>query len=586
MPTSSGKARTAATLALAAALGTACSDDGPVRPPLNAECDGVSREVLALAPLEGRVVTGEAVHCLVLAGGGATYLVMPQLTGASLPYGGYGFRLGDPEASPAVALRDDAALARMEAEMGGPIVAGRGAQAELDGALRARERRESIAPRARAATRAASRASLRDGRFTMPSAVGDPEVLRTFSVLSNLDGAPVWEPVGARLRFEGNSVLLYVDTLAQSSFGDDELEAMGRLYDESLAPRIFGAFGEGSDIDANGRVLFLLTPTVNAMVSAAECPTRGYVRGFFHSHDLVSTAPTANGAEVFYGFVPDPDGRWSCAHSKEEVLANLPPTFVHELQHMISFGAHALVRGGAGEEPWLNEGLSHVAEELGSLFYEERFPAPAGRTDPGQLFPDSAAPYINPNLLYSYRFLFSSASYSLTSCAPGSFCSLNERGGAWLLLRWIADQQGDGVLRRLVQTALTGRANLEAVTGASTASLLGDFAIAASADSVEGVTRTAVAPRHRFATRNLRSIYRRLHESYGIAGGIGRPYPIAPVALPGGGALTGTMRPGTFLTYRLTIGESTPAALLRFAVPDGSPFPAEAGAQLSVFRLP
>lgn len=557
----------AATLAALAA----CSGDNPIEPPTQATCDGVSQQVISLAKYEARVLTGDAVHCAVLAGAGATYLVMPQLTGTALPYGGYGFRIGDPDATPAVTFVDAASLVD-EGHLGAP--AAPDAQELLDTRLRARERSMRV-------TRAAA-AELRVPASPAPAVL---DTLRRFSVLATLDVTPAWAPVDARLRFDGTRVAIYVDTLAAGALTDTELEAMGALYDGALAPAVFDTFGAASDINADGRVIFLLSPRVNAMVTSAECGTRGFVRGFFYGHDLSSSEPTSNRGEVFYAYVPDPTGQWSCAHSKSEVLANLPPTFIHELQHMVSFGAHTLQRGGASEETWLNEGLSHVAEELGSLYWETRFPAPTGRANPTQLFPDSAAPYINPNLLYSYRFLFSSGSYSLTACAPGSFCSLNERGGAWLFLRWIADQKGGDVFRRLVQTALTGRNNLEAVAGETSAAMLADFAIAVSADSIEGVARNRVAPRYRFASRNFRSIYRRLFEAYGIAGGVGRPFPIAPLAIGDGMARTGTMRPGTFLTYSIATGASTPTARLRFSVPDGSAFPGTSGAQVSILRI-
>lgn len=563
------------------ALLAACGGDGPVTPPTAATCDGVSQAVVSLQRFEVRILTGSAVHCAVLAGAGAKYLVMPQLTDASLPYGGYGFRIGDPDTLPSTGVMStDAALSPLldaaslaDAGLIGPPRA-LDAQPQLDALLRARERGMRVSP--------STAAMSRDAGAPLPAALDES---RRFSVLNTLDATPTWAPVDARLRFEGARVAIYVDTLAAGALSDDELLSMGALYDGALAPRIFGAFGAGSDIDANGKVLFLLSPVVNAMVTADECASRGFVRGFFYGHDLASTAPTSNGGEVFYAYVPDPAGQWSCAHSKREVLENLPPTFVHELQHMISFGAHTVARGGASEAAWLNEGLSHLAEELGALYWESVFPAPSGRTNPTQLFPDSAAAYINPNLIYSYRYLFSSGSYSLTTCAPGSFCSQAERGGAWLFLRWIADQKGDDVLRRLVQTALTGRDNLESVTGESTPALLADFAIAVSADSLDGVARSRVPERYRFASRNFRAIYRKLFEAYGIAGGIGRPFPIVPIGIASGAARTGTMRPGTFLTYSITTSASTPTVRVRFAVPDGSAFPASSGAQLSIFRI-
>lgn len=579
MRTSSDSAHRASAhsvILVAAAVLAACGGDGPVTPPSEATCDGITQSVLTLERFEARILTGAQVHCTVLAGAGATYLVMPQLTGATLPYGGFGFRIGDPEAAPTVSLLDATAL--LDAGLLDAGLLGQepmpDAQSRLDAELRTRER--TLRP---SAPRPGARViSPHGGTRAL-----DP--MRRFSVLNTLESTPTFAAVDAGLRYDGTRVALYVDTLAAGTFTDAELQHMGSLYDDALAPRIFTAFGDGSDLDANGKVIFLLTPTVNAMVTAAGCATTGFVRGFFYGHDLASTAATSNRGEVFYAYVPDPSGQWSCAHTKSAVLANLPPTFIHELQHMISFDAHTLVRGGASEEPWLNEGLSHVAEELGSLYWEQRFPAPSGRTNPGQIFPDSSAPYINPNLLYSFRFLFSSGSYSLTACAPGSFCSQSERGGVWLFLRWIADQKGSATFRQLVQTALTGRTNLEAVTGESTAALLADFAIAVSADSIEGVARSLIATRYQLGSRNLRAIYRKLFEAYGVLGGVGRPFPIAPIALDAGVSRTGTMRPGTFLTYSIRASASTPSVRLRFSIPDGSAFPLSSGAQVSVFRI-
>ena len=563
-----------------ALLLTACSGDAPITPPpVATTCDGVSVAVRTLAPLERVVLSGADAACFALAGDNREYLVVPQLTGAALPYGGYGFRLGDPEAVVARGAPSDPATPawlRAATSSGGQEPAP-DAQTRLDAQLRAAEARWAATPR----TSMPSSVSL---NTRTAAAIADS--LRRFSVLNTLDATPGYSPVTASLRFAGTRVLLYVDTLAAQTFTDAELQGMGALYDERLAPAVFTTFGDGSDLDANSRVIFLLTPTVNAMVSATQCTATGFVRGFFYNHDLNSTAATSNRGEIFYAFVPDPTGRWSCPHTKADVLANLPPTFMHELQHMISFGEHALERSGAAEEVWLNEALSHMAEEVGSLSYESRFPAPSGRTNPASIFPDSATPFINPNLLYSYRYLFSSATYSITSCAPGTFCSLAERGGTWLFLRWLADQQGAPIFRRLVETNLAGRANLEAVTGRQTSALLGDFALAVSADSIVGMARTSAPAPLRFTSRNLRRVYKSLFDAYGILGGVGRPFPIEPLPLGAGASVTGTMRPGTFLTYRMRVSAGTPTAAIRLLALDGTPFPTTSGAQVSVLRMP
>ena len=122
---------------------------------------------------------------------------------------------------------------------------------------------------------------------------------------------------------------------------------------------------------------------VNALTPSAQCSTSGYVAGFFEEEDLGAgvTDPNSNHGEIFYSIAPDPTGAASCAHTAADVGFAVPSTFLHELQHLISFSQHVVVHGGEPEYGWLDEGLSIVAEELGSVYYEKKCPGPrAART--------------------------------------------------------------------------------------------------------------------------------------------------------------------------------------------------------------
>ena len=559
-----------------AILALGCGDsEGPIVPPTPVDCAGVETDVLALEPYEGVTLRGDALACVALAGGGASYIIAPQLAGATLPYGGYGYRIGDPDAEVA-----GGALSAMRSDMPTlddahmPGAAPEDAQRRLDGRLREAEARLPVV----------ARRALAAG-FHPATAPPPLDAIREFSVLSGLDDPVTFAHSAGRLRFAGDNILLYVDTLAAAAFSEAEVLRLGGLFDRWLLPAVRTTFGEESDIDRNGRVIVLLTPTVNALVTATQCAASGYVRGFFYAHDLASTAPTSNHGEIFYALVPDPAGRWSCPIATNEVLENIPPTLTHEMQHMISYGHHAIARGGTAEEPWLNEGLSHLAEEIGSLHFEAKYPAPAGRTNPTQLFPDSASAFITPNLRAAHRYLFLSNQYSITGCAPGSFCSLPERSATWLFLRWLGDLKGGSIYRQLVQTSQTGLSNVASVTGESAPVLLGDFTIALWADSIVGVPRSSIEPRYRFQSRNFRTLYRALYDLYGPVGGIGRPFPIEPTVLAPGTSLTGTMRPGTFAMYRLDTPRTGAGARIRLSQADGSLFAAFAGAQLSILRV-
>ena len=127
------------------------------------------------------------------------------------------------------------------------------------------------------------------------------------------------------------------------------------------------AFGSVSDIDESGKIIVLMSQRINALVAKDECQ-QGIITGYFYGFDLSSTSTNSNRGEVFYALVPDPQGAHSCSVSVASVQRIVPATFIHELQHMISYNQHVLTRGGAQERVWLNEGLSLIAEEIGSKY--------------------------------------------------------------------------------------------------------------------------------------------------------------------------------------------------------------------------
>ena len=168
-------------------------------------------------------------------------------------------------------------------------------------------------------------------------------------------------------RQSGQRVAIFVDNDAPAGgYTDPELTEVGNLFDDYLYPIDTVAFGRESDVDANGAVIVLLTHRVNALSPGCDS-TGSVVLGYFFGADLLPRSaanPGSNEAEIFYGLVPDPLNA-SCDISAEFALSRLPATFIHEFQHMISFNQHVLVRSGTSEDTWLNEGLSHFAEELG-----------------------------------------------------------------------------------------------------------------------------------------------------------------------------------------------------------------------------
>jgi hypothetical protein len=402
---------------------------------------------------------------------------------------------------------------------------------------------------------------------------------RTFKVLSKIPANDneqlMFATVTATLRFAGQNILIYIDQQAPGGgFSDSVITKLGTWFDQDLYPLGVNTFGSESDIDVNDRVIVLMTPVVNGLTSPNNCGV--VIAGFFFGLDLTQNV-NSNRGEVFYSLVPDPQGTFSCPRSVALVEQSAPPTFIHEFQHMISFNQHVLVRPGSDEEAWLNEGLSHIAEEVAARFYENKYPPP-----PGRLFSDTAGIFISNDLSNSYQFLEATPATSLTIFE--STGTLAERGAAWLFLRWLADQKDETIFARLVQTNLTSIANVENVAAESFPVLFGDWAIALWTDSIPGHPRTSVPARNRFKSRNLRVIYARLNAI--APQDFPRPYPLVPRGLAFGSSRESSMLPGTMEFFELVSSSSDPAVGFRFVRSDGQVFADALRAQLGLFRLP
>jgi hypothetical protein len=422
------------------------------------------------------------------------------------------------------------------------------------------------------------------------------QVSRDFRIQSVLGESPKYSTITARLVHTGTNVLVYVDeqSVVAGGFTDAEYAAFGALYDRDLYPIDRATFGAPSDLDGNGRVIVLYSPVVNRLtINSGECGQ--YVAGFFNPADLSGSAD-GNRAEVLYLSVPgEPTGGPACPRLNAGTLRNATPsTFIHELQHVISYNQHVLQRSGTSEETWLNEAMSHMAEELGGKLYETRYPCPAGppcpspgRANPSQLFPDSAQGFLLSNFVNAYDFFFSRRDFSLTS--PTGYGTLEERGAGWLFLRWLVDQRGDASLSQLAQTSRTGTANIEAVGGESFRSLFADFLTATLLDDYPGAAPGQIPSRLQFTSRNLRAIYARLSSVSPLS--FPTVYPLALADLDAASRLNETspelrrvMKPGTFDLFQYT---STAASTgLTFRPRADASFAADLNAQVTVVRLP
>lgn len=538
-------------------------------------------DTVTIAPLQA--VTFDCTNGgngFTLAGGAATYLIVPEFATGDVPYSFQNFSLGRLRA-PALAAAPTASRVAPRSAAFHSTLTSNHRQASFD-------LRMLTLARNRASSLISERSVGRSAPITTRSG-GPPDSIRSFHVVADSSGTAYKTSV-ARLSYTGTNVYVYLDTAAPKApggFTAAQLQQFGQYADQLLYPLDLNTFGPPTDIDGNGHVIMLLTQIVNGLTPKSECATEGFVAGFFNSLDLDDpTNANSNGGEIFYQLVPDSLGVFSCGHSVSEVESVTPGTFLHELQHMINNGQHVLVHHGQPEEGWLDEGESIVATELGARYYDAKYPPPAGRSNPSQLFPDSAEPFISEQLFDSYNYLTDPDTASVTLHTDAD-CCLAWRAGDWLLLRYVGDQFDSTVYAKLDQSSVTGTANLAQATGMPFAQMFANFGLALYTDSLPGVARSSIPTANRYVSYNLRQLYERLYttcQPNGCGDGIDNPFPIVVQDITSSNAISGSMVPGTVGFYQLTTSGSGAVSLV-FKTSSGSSFPSSLHPQVAVFRV-
>ena len=337
-----------------------------------------------------------------------------------------------------------------------------------------------------------------------------------------------------------------------SGYTDADYASMASAFDNLVDPTDTKAFGSPTDIDGNGHVVLFFTRAVNELTPAKST---SYVAGFFYARDLFPSTPSpdfdacagSNGGEMFYLLVPDPNGVVNGnKFTKDNVTRVVIATLGHEYQHLINASRRMYVNTGATdfEVTWLDEGLSHVAEEL--LFYAETGLAPRANIDATTLRSSSAyVDAFNEDAISNFSRLESYLGAPSSNSPFADNDDLATRGATWSFLRYAADHTGsdDGTTwYQLVNSTTTGVANLQRVFGTDLTALARDWATSVFADDV-----ASTDARYQQPSWNLRSIFAAL-ESTGA-------YPLSTVAL-GASPMTMSVDGGS-------------AAYLRFAVSAG-----------------
>ncbi|MBI4502144.1 MAG: IPT/TIG domain-containing protein [Gemmatimonadetes bacterium] len=431
--------------------------------------------------------------------------------------------------------------------------------------LRQRERALSLAPRPATPGGIAPAPAA----ASAPPQVGDQREFRVCNKLPCTE-LPDFTKVQAKAKYVGSHVAIFQDlNVPPGGFTDDEFGPLGQIFNDVLYDVDTRAFGVESDVDGNGIVYMLLTPVVNGLTQKSQCSS-GVITGFFFAFDIdpaYSNDARFNQAEVFYGLVPDPQGTVTCTVAKTRINQIIPSTFIHEFQHMISYNQHVLQRRGLSEDIWLNEAMSHLAEELGGLKFKE--------TGNDQTFSD----FVIGDLYDAFLYLKApGANYVLWDQGGGT---LAERGGPWLFLRWVVDKFGPGVTRRLEETSLIGTENLANAIGEPVSRLLGQWFLANWVSDLPGFTAPA---RLRYDTWSFRTTFASLNQQQPSR--FDRPYPLVPQQVVGGTfSATGTLKSGSGDYFRVTQGPSQGGFTVRLTSSAGGPIDTKVLARLNVIRV-
>lgn len=406
---------------------------------------------------------------------------------------------------------------------------------------------------------------------------GPPTVgsTRTFKVCSNLTCSSL-ATVTATAKTVNGKMAIYVDNNAPANgLTQGALDTLGALFDTTLYAVDTAAYGRESDIDTNTVVIVLMTNVVNKLVTKTQCQTQGFVAGFFFGADIdPQFAAQFNKGEIFYSIVADPDSTLSCAHSVARVKSLVPVTFIHEFQHMISYNQHVLVRGGSPQVTWLDEGMSHFAEELG------------GRS----FLPGDQAQFSNfliGDLINSYQYLDSSATHFVAFSS--GIGSLAERGAAWLLVRYMVDQFATDLsfasvtafTRSLEQTNLVGASAIETATGTPFPTIVERWALANYVSDLPGFTAPAEL---QYKSWSFRTTFASLNSQ--VPSIFKKPFPLTPPITAGSAvSLSGTLHAGS-ANYALAFQRpSAPGFDLLFSGPNGAALQGSLDPRLNILRI-
>lgn len=370
-----------------------------------------------------------------------------------------------------------------------------------------------------------------------------------------------------------HSVFLADTGTPSGGFSSADYESLASEFETVTYPVSSAYFGTPSDQDGNNRVVMLFTPEVNKLSPRG---TTGYYGGFFDVLDLLpaSSAPGSNEAEILYFAVPDPAGAIGPTIATAQLRQQVRGFLAHELQHMINAGNRLALGGVAAgfEEGWLNEGLSHLAEDLvgraanGFGSTERLTWATVRKSQP------TFEAFFLENLLLRFGSWATEPAVFGANTAQ-SATSGPRRGAIWSLLRRAVDfhtNNPQDLTRKLSSGPLKGIANVVSATGTPWDVLVTEWLIANVADGLAG---SSGGP-NGYRSYDLRDVATALHPN--------DPLFVKAQTLTGPGLVTGTVVSGSGAYYSI---RTTEPRLVRLTSPAGTTPASFEGARMIVVRI-
>jgi hypothetical protein len=415
---------------------------------------------------------------------------------------------------------------------------------------------------------------LKLSRIPAAAAVGD---LVTLNVSEAACDSAVMH--GFRVAAVGTKSIVLADTLNPANgFSAQDYARFAARFDTLVYPLDVGAFGTPSDLDQNGKVAILFTEYVNELTPAASS---FFVGGFFHPRDIylktgASGCPTSNEGEMFYMLVPDPSGSVNGNTRTLGFVDTLTTSVIaHEFQHLINATRRLYVNSNFVnfEETWLNEGLSHVAEEL--LYFRESGIQPLQNLTDAGIHADQSKYQIwkaNEGNNFTRFLQYITDPGAASPVDPDRSGPLATRGATWAFLRYAVDRffPGDAsVWARFTNTESLGLQTLSEALLTDPLPVLADFSVANYVDDL-GISTD---PRYQHKSWNFRDIYSNTFGSRqtGVFVPLGY-YPIMLSGLTDNATAGATVRGSSAAYFRLSV-DAGKEALLTFGSGSGAASP-------------